>query len=116
MTARNRVGPRGAEERKAAPDDVTMRVLAPLLHYDFQVAADMSENLKRFAGVRAEVLLLGGSKSPAYLRAGLDSLERVLPNSTRVEFAGFGHAALGMPTGAACRGRWRRRCAASSSR
>jgi hypothetical protein len=39
------------------------------------------------------VLLLGGSKSPAYLKKSLLGLERVLPNVRRVEFAGVGHVA-----------------------
>jgi len=39
--------------------------------------------------------LLGGSKSPAYLKAGLDALEKVLPHVTRVELPGLGHGATG---------------------
>ena len=39
------------------------------------------------------LLLLGGSKSPAFLKVALDALEKVLPHVTRVEFPGLGHAA-----------------------
>ena len=54
-----------SEEKKAGSDDVTMRMLAPTLHYDFQLATEMEGALERFKAIRAEVLLLGGSKSPA---------------------------------------------------
>jgi len=70
-----------------------MRALAPALHYDFQLVVDMSDKLENFRTVRAEVLLLGGSKSPDYLKVALDALEKVLPHVTRVEFPGLGHAA-----------------------
>ena len=84
-----------SEEKKAGSEDVTMRMLAPTLHYDFQLATEMHGALERFKGIRAEVLLLGGSKSPAYLKAGLDALEKVLPHVTRVELPGLGHGATG---------------------
>lgn len=41
----------------------------------------------------ADVLLLGSSKSPAFLRNTLDALEAVIPNVRRVELQGLGHAA-----------------------
>lgn len=83
------------EERKAAPDDVTMRLLAPTLHHDFQWVAETAETLDSYADIRADVLLLGGSRSPAYLRSALDALETTLPRAERVEFAGLGHGASG---------------------
>lgn len=72
---------------------VPMRALAPTLHYDFQLVAEMSGNIERFRNVQAAVLLLGGSKSPAYLKAALDALEKVLPHASRIEFPGLDHAA-----------------------
>ncbi len=80
-----------SEDKKARSGDVTMRMLAPTLHYDFQLVAEMSGKLESFRAVRTEVLLLGGSKSPAYLKAALDALEKVLPHVKRVEFPGLGH-------------------------
>jgi pimeloyl-ACP methyl ester carboxylesterase len=79
------------EDKKAEPGDVTMKMLAPTLHYDFQLIAEMAESLQRFAAVPAEVLLLGGSKSPAYLRVALEALEQVLPHVRRIEFRGLDH-------------------------
>jgi hypothetical protein len=72
-----------------------MRMLAPTLHYDFQLVIEMDGALAGFRAVRTDVLLLGGSKSPAYLRASVDALEKVLPQARRVEFPGLGHEALG---------------------
>jgi pimeloyl-ACP methyl ester carboxylesterase len=84
-----------SEDKKARDDDVTMRMLAPTLHYDFQLVIEMDGALESFGALRAEVLLLGGSKSPAYLTRAVDALEKVLPNVTRVEFPGLGHEASG---------------------
>jgi pimeloyl-ACP methyl ester carboxylesterase len=82
-----------SEDKKAASDYVPMRALAPTLHHDFQLSVEMSGKLQSFGAIRAEVLLLGGSKSPAYLKAAVDALEQVLPQAKRVEFPGLGHAA-----------------------
>jgi pimeloyl-ACP methyl ester carboxylesterase len=84
-----------AEEKKAGGNDVTMRMLAPTLHYDFQLVIEMEGALQSFRALRADVLLLGGSKSPAYLKAALDALEKVVPHVRRVEFPGLGHEATG---------------------
>ena len=84
-----------SEDKKAKDGDVTMRMLAPTLHYDFQLVVEMRDTLERFEAIRAETLLLGGSKSPAYLKQALDALEKVLPHATRVEFPGLDHGASG---------------------
>lgn len=79
------------EEKTAKASDVTMRKLAPTLHYDFTLVAQMAETLEHFRAVQDPVLLLGGSKSPKYLKAALDALEKVLPHVQRIEFAGLNH-------------------------
>ena len=81
------------EERKGSNGYVPMRQLASTLHYDFQLVLEISDQLASFKGVRNEVLLLGGSKSPAYLKAALNELEKDLPHITRIEFPGLDHAA-----------------------
>lgn len=80
-----------SEDKMAPADQITMRRLAPTLHYDFQLVVEMSEKVERFRAVHTDVLLLGGSKSPAYLKAALDALEKVMPRAKRVEFAGLDH-------------------------
>jgi pimeloyl-ACP methyl ester carboxylesterase len=79
------------QEKKSANGGITMKTQAPPLHYDFQLVAEMSERLDSFKEITAEVLLLGGNKSPAYLKPVLDSLEKVLPHVKRVEFPGLDH-------------------------
>lgn len=81
-----------SEDKKGSGGYVPMRALAPAMHYDFQLVVEMSGKLESFRAIPAEVLLLGGSKSPAYLKVALDALEKVLPHVKRVEFPGLNHA------------------------
>jgi pimeloyl-ACP methyl ester carboxylesterase len=81
------------EDKKPESDYVTMRMLAPTLHYDFQLTVEMSGALESFKAMRTEVLLLGGSKSPAYFKIALHALEKVLTHVKRVEFLGLDHGA-----------------------
>jgi pimeloyl-ACP methyl ester carboxylesterase len=81
------------EDKNAKSGDVTMRMLAPTLQHDFQVVSEMNGNLESFRAIQADVLLLGGSKSPNFLKVDLDALEKVLPHVTRIEFSGLGHSA-----------------------
>ncbi len=81
------------EEREGSGEYLPMKALAPALQYDFQIAVEMSGQLQSFRAINTEVLLLGGSKSPAYLKGALDSLEKVLPRVTRIEFPRLDHAA-----------------------
>jgi pimeloyl-ACP methyl ester carboxylesterase len=84
-----------AEEKRAKPSDVTMRMLAPTLHDDFALVVAGSTALDSLRAIPVEVLLLGGSKSPAYLKSALDALEHMLPRASRVEFPGLGHGGSG---------------------
>ncbi len=86
------------EDKQARAGDITMRMLAPTLHYDFQLIAEMADKLESFRAIRTEVLLLGGSKSPAWLKVALDALEKVLPNVKRVEFPGLDHGGSSDPS------------------
>lgn len=81
-----------SEEKKARNGAVTMRKLAPTLHYDGLLLAEMSGQLERFRAVRAQVLLLGGSKGLPFLKPSLDALAKTLPHvAKRVEFPGLEH-------------------------
>lgn len=82
-----------ARDQVANPDDVPLRALVPTMHYDAQLVLESAGTLGTFAGTQADVLLLGGSKSPAYLKASLDALAGVLPRVRRTELAGCGHLA-----------------------
>lgn len=83
------------EERKAAPGDITFRALAPTLLHDGRLVTEMGDGLEKFGKVRPDMLLLGGSRSPAYMKTALDALEKALPRVRRVEFQGLGHETAG---------------------
>ena len=90
---------RKAAQRNQAPgeaaggDDVPLRALVPTMHYDAQLVLETEGTLHTFASTPAEVLLLGGGKSPAYLKTSLDALTSVLPRAQRIELADCGHLA-----------------------
>jgi pimeloyl-ACP methyl ester carboxylesterase len=79
------------EDKQPKQGAISMRTLAPTLHYDFSVVAALSGKQRRFKEIRANVLLLGGSKSPTYLKAALGQLAEILPHARRVEFPGLDH-------------------------
>jgi pimeloyl-ACP methyl ester carboxylesterase len=84
-----------AEDRKATDGDVTMRRLAPTLHYDFQLVAETEGSIESFKAIQSSLLLLGGTKSPAYLALAVQTLHKLVPQARRVELAGLGHGASG---------------------
>jgi pimeloyl-ACP methyl ester carboxylesterase len=81
------------EAKRPAGPYPTMRELAPTLHADFAIVAESSGRLDDYRSIQAEVLLMGGSKSPAYLKRSLADLGRVLPTAQRIELDGLDHAA-----------------------
>lgn len=103
-----------SEDRKGTGGYLTMRALAPTMHYDFQLVLEMNGRLTSFAALVPEVLLLGGSKSPAYLRAALDELEHVVAGARRAEFPGLDHAPRGIEIEVASRNRSHGSCDDSS--
>ena len=86
------------EDKNPPATSLPLRALAPTLHYDFQLIIEMSGQMERFRSLSNEVLLLGGSKSPAYLRDALRALERILPHARRIEFPGLDHGGSSDPS------------------
>ncbi|MEO8396116.1 MAG: hypothetical protein ABI700_24190, partial [Chloroflexota bacterium] len=86
------------EDATAKPGDFTMRRFAPTLHYDFQLVAEMAEQADTFRALQKDVLLLSGSKSPAWLKLAINTLAKVLPNAQHVEFPGLDHSGSSDPT------------------
>jgi pimeloyl-ACP methyl ester carboxylesterase len=80
-----------SEGKKAKADDVSMRMLAGTPRHDFQLVVEMEGAIERFKSLRAQVLLLGGNKSPDYFRVALDSLAEVLPDARRAQLPGLDH-------------------------
>jgi pimeloyl-ACP methyl ester carboxylesterase len=81
------------EAKQPAGPYPTMRALAPTLHSDFAIVSESSGQLDDYRSIPPEVLLMGGSNSPTFLKRALDDLASVLPNARRVELAGLDHAA-----------------------
>jgi pimeloyl-ACP methyl ester carboxylesterase len=75
------------------PGDVAIRDLVPTFHYDLAIIEETANRLEDYAGVDADVLLIGGERSPAFLAPSLDVLEKVLPSCHRMNLAGLGHQA-----------------------
>ena len=48
-------------------DEVPIRALAPTLRYDIEIVTEMADTLDDYRALEARVLLLGGSRSPAFL-------------------------------------------------
>jgi hypothetical protein len=70
----------------------SLQELIPAMRYDFNVVGGMDGEVSSFAGLHKKVLLLGGSRSHAYLKTALKNLEATLPNATRIEFKGLDHS------------------------
>ena len=93
LTARLAMMGMAQETKKPAGPYPTMRELSSTLHSEFAIVTESSGRLDGYRSIRAEVLLMGGSKSPAFLKRALAGLARVLPGAKRVELVGSDHAA-----------------------
>lgn len=69
-----------------------LRDLVPGLPYDFAAVSSRDTRMELFAEIDRPVLLLSGTRSPAYLQRGVRDLERLLPDARRVTLPGLGHA------------------------
>jgi pimeloyl-ACP methyl ester carboxylesterase len=74
-------------------NDVSIMDLIPTHHFDYQLIIETKDSIIDFKEVSSQVLLLGGSKSPTFLKHSLDKLNNVLKCAKRVEFRGLGHTA-----------------------
>lgn len=82
------------ENKKAKNDSEKFwHNVAPTLQFDFKAIEDISLKWQTLKDIKIPVLLLGGSKSPGYLHAALDALEKTLPSAMRIEFEGLDHGA-----------------------
>ncbi|MFF0345577.1 alpha/beta fold hydrolase [Kribbella sp. NPDC004875] len=87
------------EARQAGADAITMRQLAPTIHGEGIIVAELAGTFDNFRTVDAEVLLLGGTKGLRGLEPGRATLEKVLPHCRRIEFDGFDHGSSSDPGG-----------------
>ncbi|HZX01296.1 alpha/beta hydrolase [Kribbella sp.] len=87
------------DARQAADGAVVLRDLAPTIHAEGTIVAELGGTFDAFRTVDADVLLLGGTKGLRGLRPGRDTLEKVLPNVRRIEFDGYDHGSASDPGG-----------------
>jgi pimeloyl-ACP methyl ester carboxylesterase len=86
------------EDAQAPAGAVTMRQLAPTIRYEGLLLAEMAGTVGAFAGVGADVLLMGGDmRRPAFIRPAFDALAQVLPHNRCVRFPGLDHGGSGDP-------------------
>jgi pimeloyl-ACP methyl ester carboxylesterase len=76
---------------KSTAEEVTIRSLVPTWHYDMIIVDEMKDSLNNYAALSAHFLLLGGTKSPAFLATALGHLSEILPHVERVTYPGLGH-------------------------
>ena len=81
----------GVDARRA-DSGAKLRDLLPGIRYDFNVVGGMDGKMGALAAVEAPILLLSGTKSPAFLRESIHRLEGVLPRTERLEFDGLSHS------------------------
>ena len=82
-----------SEEKKSTGIYTPTRALIPTMRYDFSVVLSQGDKLATYHTVAKPTLLLGGSKSPAYLKEALKALAQTLPSVRRLEFKGLDHSA-----------------------
>ncbi|MEV4263728.1 alpha/beta hydrolase [Kribbella sp. NPDC049584] len=79
-------------QRKAKGDDVPIPDLVPTMSADMQLVAQLADTTDDYATIAADVLLLGGSRSPTYFGRALEALTGVLPHSKRVTIPKLDHS------------------------
>ena len=80
-------------EKSNSGGDVPLKDLIPTFHYDRIIVADATDIIEKSKKIRADILLLGGTKSKKFLRRALNELASALPAAKRVTFKGLGHIA-----------------------
>ncbi|AXY73593.1 alpha/beta hydrolase [Paraflavitalea soli] len=82
-----------ADAKKQTDDHVPLKSLIPTMHYDLLLVRESPGLIDRCKEIKAEMLLMGGTRSQRYLKLALDTLSTVLPQAKRVESRGLGHTA-----------------------
>lgn len=60
--------------------------LIPTQRFDVRLVEEMAGTARDYASLGSRVLLLGGTKSPAFLRVALDELSAAIPHARRITF------------------------------
>ncbi|MCV7014198.1 alpha/beta fold hydrolase [Mycolicibacterium madagascariense] len=79
------------QARRPPNDYAPMTELIPSTRYDLRVLTGIAGRIDDYRALNKDVLLLGGTRSPRYLREGLTALEATLPRSRRVTLPRMDH-------------------------
>lgn len=79
------------DSRKSGPY-AKLRDMLPGIRYDFNDVGGMDGKMATFAAIDKPMLLLSGTKSPAFLRRSIRQLVDILPQARHIEFEGLDHA------------------------
>ena len=82
----------GMANRTPTGDYIPFTALAAALQHEGHEITEMSGSLDALRRVRAQVLLLGGSKSSPLLKNALRRVQQALPSAQRVELPGLNHS------------------------
>jgi pimeloyl-ACP methyl ester carboxylesterase len=77
---------------KVKGDDVPVKILIPTFHYDYILVEEEKGRVKKFKDINAEVLLIGGSLSPEFLKKSMDELSKNIAHVKCVELEGLAHS------------------------
>lgn len=69
-----------------------LREVVPTVRFDFQAVSQLQHAWDTFGAVPSQVMLLSGTRSPAFLRQAGETLLRVLPHAQLQRLPGLGHA------------------------
>lgn len=75
----------------AEGEEADVAALVPTASYDFGIVEKGSTNLERFTALNGKVLLVGGKKSPRYLREALRQLQTLVPQASSALLSGANH-------------------------
>lgn len=70
----------------------TFRELLPGVRYDFNVVSGRDGKIDSYTTLDKPMLLLSGTKSPAFLRASIRALQNLLPQAQHIELKGLSHS------------------------
>jgi pimeloyl-ACP methyl ester carboxylesterase len=77
--------------QRPAPGDASPSDVIRALHHDMALVTELADTTPDYSTLSADVLLLGGEKSPAYFDVTLAALADVLPHAHRVTLSGMTH-------------------------
>jgi pimeloyl-ACP methyl ester carboxylesterase len=74
-------------------DKVALKTLISTWHNDIIAVFESEGIINKCKDITADILLLGGQKSPLFLKDALDALSTALPQAKRIEISNVGHLA-----------------------